>query len=296
MDINQIITDKIINLLERGTFKTGARRTGSNAAGLPVNVKTGEPYHGINVLVLWAEMADKCYSSSQWLTFKQAAELGANVRKGEKSVMCVYYRMVGKRDESKADDVQETYFMAKPFWLFNVAQIDGLPVDLVKVINAEPYKSFNPHQEAEQLLVNSKATINYGFDSAYYSPSADKICLPARERFTSESNFYATALHELSHWTGSERRLNRSFGKRFGDDAYAFEELVAELGAAFTVGQLGMIDATIEAHADYVQSWIKVLKNDNTAILKAASLGSEAANFILSRSTRNSKAATSTVN
>ena len=281
MDINQIITDKIINLLERGTVKTGARWTGNKATGLPVNAKTGEPYHGINVLVLWAEMAEKSYALSQWLTYKQAADLGANVRKGEKSVMCVYYRTVGKRDESKADDEQETYFMAKPFWLFNVAQIDGLPVDLTTAINAEPCKSFNPHHEAEQLLVNSNASINYGFDSAYYSPSADKICLPARERFTSESNFYATALHELSHWTGSETRLNRSFGKRFGDDAYAFEELVAELGAAFTVGQLGMIDATIEAHADYVQSWIKVLKDDKKAIFTAASQAAKASDFIL---------------
>lgn len=281
MDINQIITDKIINLLERGTVKTGARWTGSKATGLPVNAKSGEQYHGINVLVLWAEMADKSYASSQWLTFKQAADMGANVRKGEKSVMCVYYRTVGKRDDSQVDDEQETYFMAKPFWLFNVAQIDGLPADLVTTTNAKPRELFNLHQEAEQLLVNSKASINYGFDCAYYSPSADKICLPKRERFTSESNFYATALHELTHWTGNETRLNRSFGKRFGDDAYAFEELVAELGSAFTVGQLGMLDATIEAHADYVQSWIKVLKDDKKAIFTAASQAAKASDFIL---------------
>jgi antirestriction protein ArdC len=283
VDINQIITDKIINLLERGTVKTGARWTGSKATGLPLNAKSGEQYHGINVLVLWAEMANKSYASSQWLTFKQAADMGANVRKGEKSVMCVYYRTVNQRDETKAEDEQETYFMAKPFWLFNVAQIDGLPADLTATASATPAKSFSPHQEAEQLLLNSQASINYGFDSAYYSPSADKICLPARERFTSESNFYATALHELTHWTGSETRLNRSFGKRFGDDAYAFEELVAELGAAFTVGQLGMIDATIEAHADYVQSWIKVLKDDKKAIFTAASQAAKASSFILNQ-------------
>jgi antirestriction protein ArdC len=282
MDINQVITDKIINVLERGTVKTGARWTGSKATGLPVNAKSGERYHGINVLVLWAEMADKSYASSQWLTFKQAADMGASVRKGEKSVMCVYYRTVGKRDEAKAEDEQDPYFLAKPFWLFNVAQIDGLPADMTATASATPAKEFNPHQEAEQLLLNSQASINYGFDSAYYSPSNDKICLPARERFTSESNFYATALHELTHWTGSESRLNRSFGKRFGDDAYAFEELVAELGAAFTVGQLGMIDATIEAHADYVHSWIKVLKDDKKAIFTAASQAAKASDFILS--------------
>lgn len=198
MDINQIITDKIINLLESGTVTTGARWTGSNTAtGMPVNAKSGEQYHGINVLILWAEMADKSYASSQWLTYKQAADLGANVRKAEKSVMCVYYKTVGKRDESKPDDEQDTYFLAKPFWLFNVAQIEGLPVDVQSNI-ATPCKAFNPHFEAEQLLLNSNALINYGFDSAFYSPSADKICMPTRERFTSEANFYATALHELT--------------------------------------------------------------------------------------------------
>jgi antirestriction protein ArdC len=284
MDINQIITDKIINLLERGTVKTGARWTGSKATGLPVNAKSGEQYHGINVLVLWAEIADRSYASSQWLTFKQAADMGANVRKGEKSVMCVYYKTVDKRDEAKAEDEQESYFLAKPFWLFNVAQIDGLLADMTDAANSVTEKCFNPHQEAEQLLLNSQASINYGFDSAYYSPSTDKICLPARERFTSQSNFYATALHELTHWTGSETRLNRSFGKKFGDDAYAFEELVAELGAAFTVARLGMIDATIEAHADYVQSWIKVLKSDKRAIFSAASQAAKASDFILAGS------------
>lgn len=285
MDINQIITDKIISLLERGTIKTGARWTGGKSTGLPVNAKTGEPYHGINVLVLWAEMADKCYASSQWLTYKQAVDLGANVRKGEKSVLCVYYRTVGKHDASKAEDEQESYFLAKPFWLFNIAQIDGLPADLAIATQATPSREFHSHHEAEQILVNSKASIHYGFDSAYYSPSSDKIFLPTRERFTSESNFYATALHELTHWTGNETRLNRSFGKRFGDDAYAFEELVAELGAAFTVGQLGMIDATIETHADYVQSWIKVLRKDKMAIFTAASQAAKASDFIFTVAT-----------
>jgi len=282
MDIHQIITDKIINILERGTVKAGARWSGSKATGLPVNAKTGEPYHGINVLILWAEMAEKSYASSQWLTYKQAADVGANIRKGEKSVMCVYYKTVGKYDESKPEDEQESYFMAKPFWLFNVSQIDGLPSDLQDADTVVTGGTFAPHFEAEQILRNSGANINFGFDSAFYSPNTDKICLPGRERFTSEANFYATALHELTHWTGNESRLNREFGKRFGDDAYAFEELVAELGAAFTVGKLGMVDATIEAHADYVQSWISVLKNDKRAIFTAASHAAKASNFIFS--------------
>jgi antirestriction protein ArdC len=280
MDISQIITDKIINILERGTVNTGPRWIGGNHAGMPTNAKTGEHYRGINVLVLWAEMADKFYASSQWLTYKQAADLGGNVRRGEKSVLCVYYQTVGKR-QANDDEEKESYFLAKPFWLFNVAQIDGLPAEMTEIANAEATKALEPCAAAEKLLLNSQATICHGFDSAYYAPSADKICLPNKERFTSAVNYYATALHELTHWTGNESRLNRTYGKRYGDDAYAFEELVAELGAAFTVGHLGMLDATIEAHADYVQSWIKVLQNDKKAIFTAAAHASKALEFIL---------------
>lgn len=279
MDIRQTVTDKIVALLERGTSSTGPRWTGGNATGLPINVKTGEPYHGINVLLLWSEMAEKTYSSSQWLTYKQSAEMGGQVRKGEKSVMCVYYQTVQKKDD-QPDEEGESYFLAKPFWLFNVAQVDGLPADLCAPVAEQ---AFNASQEAEQVLIKTHAQIHYGFDSAYYATLQDKIFMPQRERFTTPENFYATALHELTHWTGHASRLNRQFGKRFGDDAYAFEELVAELGAAFAVGQLGMVDATIEAHADYVQSWVKVLKNDKGAIFTAASQAARAAEYIFSR-------------
>jgi antirestriction protein ArdC len=280
MDIHTTITNKIINILERGTVNTGRRWTGGKQTGIPTNAKTGEPYRGINVLVLWAEMADKSYASSQWMTYKQAADMGATVRKGEKSVMCVYYQTVGQRETQEDEDIH-SYFLAKAFWLFNVAQIDGLPVDLTEKNTAKGNKALEPCTAAEQLLIDSKANICHGFDSAYYSPSSDKICLPNRERFTSSENYYATVLHELTHWTGNDSRLNRAFGKRFGDEAYAFEELVAELGAAFTVGHLGMIDGTIEAHADYVQSWIKVLKNDKKAIFTAAGQASKAFDFLL---------------
>jgi antirestriction protein ArdC len=277
MDIRQAVTDKIIALLERGTASAGPRWTGGKATGLPTNAKTGEAYHGINVLLLWSEMAEKAYSSSQWLTYKQATDMGGQVRKGEKSVMCVYYQTVQKKDE-QPDAEAESYFLAKPFWVFNVAQVDGLPSN---VSVPATMQAFQASQDAEQLLIKTQAQIAYGFDSAYYATLQDKICMPARERFTSSENFYATALHELTHWTGHESRLNRQFGKRFGDDAYAFEELVAELGAAFTVSQLGMVDATIEAHADYVQSWLRVLKNDKRAIFTAASQAAKAADFIL---------------
>lgn len=277
MDIRQTVTDKIIAMLERGTNSTGPRWTGGQATGLPTNAKTGDAYRGINVLLLWAEMLEKTYSSSKWLTYKQAADMGGQVRRGERSVMCVYYQTVQQKDDQQVE-ASETYFLAKPFWLFNVAQVEGLPADMTTPVLVN---EFDVNQKAEQILTRTQAHIAYGFDSAYYAALPDKIYMPQRERFTNPENFYATVLHELAHWTGHHSRLNRQFGKRFGDDAYALEELVAELGAAFTVGQLGMVESTIEAHADYVQSWVRVLKNDKHAIFTAAGQAAKAADFIL---------------
>lgn len=285
MDIRQTITDKIIAIMEQGTTKTGPRWTRSAGQGMPRNAQTGQAYRGINVLLLWAETAERSYSSNLWLTYKQAEAIGGQVRKSEKSVMCVYYSKIQNKVEEQHDDQKDagSYMMCKPFWLFNVAQIDGLPADLTAPAVA---MEFDPINEAEQILIDSGADIRHGFDGAFYVPSRDQICLPVRERFTTPENYYATALHELTHWTGHESRLAREFGRRFGDDDYAFEELVAELGAAFTVGQLGMVDATIENHAAYVESWVRVLKSDKGAIFTAASQASKASDFILSGATQ----------
>ncbi len=280
MDIRQTITDKIISIMEAGATASGPRWIRGAGSGIPRNARTNDVYRGINVLLLWAEAAERHYASNLWLTYKQAETMGAQVRKGEKSVMCVYYSKIQNKVEDQADDHEEgaSFMMCKPFWLFNVAQIDGLPADFITTV-ATP--AFNPVQEIEQILTGSGAEIHHGFDAAFYVPSKDQICLPNRERFTTTENYYATALHELTHWTGHESRLNRQFGKRFGDDAYAFEELVAELGAAFTVGQLGLADATIETHASYLDSWLKVMKTDKQAIFTAASQAAKASDFIL---------------
>lgn len=283
MDIRQIITDKIIAIMEAGTAKAGPRWTQSTGSGLPRNGRTGDPYHGINVLLLWAEAAERSYASNLWLTYKQAETMGAQVRKGEKSVMCVYYSKIQNKGEDAQDEQEDaaSYMMCKPFWLFNIGQIDGLPADSrTPAVAVE----FNSIIAAEKIMTGTGADIHHGFDAAFYVPSKDQICLPARERFTTPENYYATALHELTHWSGHESRLDRQFGKRFGDDAYAFEELVAELGAAFTVGHLGMLGATVDGHANYLESWIKVLKSDKRAIFTAASQAAKASDFILSGS------------
>jgi antirestriction protein ArdC len=288
MDIKQAITDKIISILERGAKQGTARWTGASKGGLPVNGKTGEAYRGVNVLLLWAEAADRSYGSNVWLTYKQADSLGGQVRKGEKAVMCAYFDRVAKNaDIEKSGDGDEgqrnAYFMCKPFWVFNANQIDGLPES---VVNSAPTTvAFDPISDAERLLASCGATIRHGFDGAFYAPGKDEICLPNCERFTSPENYYATALHELTHWTGHADRKARTFGKRFGDDAYAFEELVAELGAAFLGGHVGIVDATLENHASYLENWLSVLKRDKGAIFSAARHASEASDYILQAST-----------
>lgn len=218
MDIRQAITDKIIAMLEKGGNEARTRWTKAAQGGFPRNGTTGDTYKGVNVLILWDEAIERGYSSNVWMTYKQAEGIGAQVRKGEKAVMCAYFEMVkrkgGEADQAQGEDGKNGFFpMCKPFWLFNVAQIDGLPESFTAP--AETTGKFNPIEDAEKLLTASGATINHGFDGAFYASSKDQICLPARERFTSPENYYAAALHELTHWTGHESRLNRQFGKRF---------------------------------------------------------------------------------
>jgi antirestriction protein ArdC len=285
MDVKQVITDKIISLLERGAKEGQARWSGSAKGGLPINGKTGDAYRGVNVLLLWAEAADRGYGSNVWMTYKQAEGLGGQVRKGEKAVMCAYFeRVTSKRSSTETTDDEtggNSYFMCKPFWVFNVQQIDGLPAGLSD--SGATLGSFEPIAQAEHMLVTSGATIRHGFDGAFYSSSKDEICLPNRERFTSPENYYATVSHELIHWTGHSERNARTFGKRFGDDAYAFEELVAELGAAYLVCHLGFVDATIENHTSYLDTWLEVLRRDKCAIFTAARHAGEAFDLILSK-------------
>lgn len=293
MDVRQAITDKIIDLLEQGGNVSRDRWSKAAQNGFPRNGKTGSAYRGVNVLLLWTAAIDAGYTSNVWMTFKQAAEMGAHVRKGEKGVMCAYFEMVKRKgnepvEQEDGEEGKGGFFpMCKPFWLFNVAQIEGLPESFHQV--TEKPADFSPIEEAEAILSASGASIAHGYDSAFYAPSKDQICLPARERFTSPENYYATALHELTHWTGHESRLSRQFGKRFGDDAYAFEELVAELGAAFVVGHVGFVGATIENHAAYLESWLRVLKNDKTAIFTASKQAGLAYDFILSRAGKSSE-------
>lgn len=283
MDLRAEITNAIIRMIEQGTAE-GEKTLWDKAIrfGMPVNYKTKRAYSGVNVPLLWCAAADRGLERNEWLTFKQAQELGANVKKGAKGVMGVFFKMLPKKGAAadiEAGDEGEGGFipMMKPFWLFNVADIEGLPeVD-------DERAAFEPIAEAERFLEASGARITWEGARAFYRPSTDDIHMPTRDRFAKPVNAYAVALHELTHWTGHESRLARDFSGRFGDEAYAFEELVAELGSAFLVAHLGLEGARIENHANYVQSWLKVLRNDKNAVFTASRHATAAYQFILTR-------------
>jgi antirestriction protein ArdC len=240
---------------------------------------TGTAYQGVNVLLLWAAAAAGGYSNDCWLTYKQAAEMGGQVRKGEKSVTCVFFKTLERESENEADSTEKTNSvrMIKPFWLFNLDQIDGIE----KPQAPGPLKEFQQINAAENVLIRSGAVIREVGEKAFYQPSTDEVYLPERTRFASEIEFYSVALHELTHWTGAKHRLARDFAKRFGSEAYAFEELIAELGSAFLNAELGFAASMIPNHAGYIESWLKVLKNDKRAIFTAASQASKAHSYIV---------------
>ncbi len=274
-DFYQQITDSIISIIEAGRTGDGISWAQDAANGMPINHKTKAAYRGINTLILWSATRANGYSSNAWLTYKQAAEMGGQIRKGEKGELCIFFKMLEIVDTN--DDEQKEIPMASPFWLFNLDQIDGMEKPEVQTIRAE----WEQVEEAERILKSSGAKINEHGQKAFYRPSTDEITMPERSRFSSAKDFYSVVLHELTHWTGAKHRLNRDFSCRFGSEAYAFEELIAELGSAFLNAEIGFIASQIPDHAGYIDSWLKVLKNDKRAIFTAASQASKAHALIM---------------
>jgi antirestriction protein ArdC len=264
MSLHQEITQRIIDELEGGA----APWVKPWQTLLPFNAATGKRYRGVNVLLLWGAR----YRSPGWLTFRQAAQLGGQVRKGERASHIVY----AANSMREGDDGEAKSFrFLKRYAVFNIDQVDGLPTELC---------ASDIHQEcrAAEFLKTSKAEVRHGGEEAFFLPAGDYIQLPYPERFDSIEHYYATSLHEHVHWTGHEARLAREFGKRFGDSAYAFEELVAELGAAFACAELG-VTAKLR-HSGYIASWVKLLGEHKQAIFSAAARATEACDFLLGQS------------
>ena len=274
-DIHQAITDQILAAME--TARATGRRLWDSQPSLPMNLSTGKPYQGINILILWAAGLSHGYASPYWLTYKQATERGGQVRKGEHGTRLVFYKPWESTETNRETGETETVKGAviKSFVAFNLDQIDG-----IKAPATEERPAFVAIETAERIIAASPAPIRTGGTQACYIPGRDEIHLPNREAFISPEAFYSTAMHEMTHSTGHKSRLDRDFSGRFGTEAYAFEELIAEMGSAFLNADLGILTATLPDHADYLSNWIKILKGDKKAITTAAAQASKAHGFI----------------
>lgn len=291
-DIYSRITDKIISDLEKGELTWRKPWSDANLSGnimRPLR-KNDIPYTGINTIMLWATAAEKGYVSPYWMTFKQAGEMKANVRKGEKGSIVVYADKFLKESKNAEGETElhKVPFL-KQYVVFNACQIEGLP-DAYYKLPERPVE--NPEQRIETLdryFAMTKANLKLGNKAAYYITS-DHIEMPPFECFNDAYSYYATLAHETTHWTRHPSRLNRDFNrKKWGDEGYAKEELVAELGACFLAADLGIAPFTKEEHSAYIQSWLKVLQNDKKFIFFAASYAQKAVDYLNSLQLNTSK-------
>ena len=283
-DVYQKITDQIVSELEKGVRPWHQPWNAAHMEGrvaLPLR-HNGVAYRGVNVLALWMQAMAKGYTAPVWMTFKQALALGANVRKGEKGSLVVYADKITRTEtdaETNEESTRAIPFM-KGYTVFNAEQIEGLS-DLYYAKPAPLTPTIQRMARVEAFFAATGVTVRNGGNRAYYSASTDHVQMPPIESFRDAGAYYATLGHETTHWTKHPMRLDRDFGrKRWGDEGYAMEELVAELGAAFLSADLELTPEPREEHASYIESWLKVLKSDSRAIFAAASHAQRAADFL----------------
>ena len=284
-DLHQRITQQIIQAIEAGAgdYRMPWNTRGSSAS-LPQNPVGKYEYHGINVLSLWASQQLRAFTTGRWASYRQWMSIGAQVRKGETGSPTVFYQpIMGDDDpESSVDSISAQGRSGRPFIMkmatvFNADQVDGF----------QPEHVAPPAEErldmAEQAIKNSKARILWGGEKACYLPTRDEIHLPHPKEFATSEAYYGIAFHELVHWTGHASRCARDLSGRFGTATYAMEELIAELGAAFVLAEIGLDEEPRIDHARYLSSWLTVLKNDTTAVFTAATNASRAARYLLGK-------------
>ncbi len=282
-DIYTRVTTRILAELEKGVRPWIKPWSVEHAAGRitrPLR-HNGIPYRGVNVLLLWGAALEKGYAAPLWMTYKQSQELGSQVRKGEHGSLVVFAdRFTKTETNDKGESVEHAIPFMKGYTVFNVEQIEGLPAHFyAKPTNPLPLSKRIEH--ADRFVTATGADIHHGGNMAFYAPSRDLIQLPPFEAFKDKESYYSTALHELTHWTRHETRLARDFGRqRFGDEGYAREELVAELGSAFLCADLGITPDIRDDHAAYLGHWLKILKDDKRAIFSAAAHAQRAADFL----------------
>jgi antirestriction protein ArdC len=278
------ITTKIIDELEAGRVPW-VQPWGTAAAkaplAMPQNASTRRRYSGINVLILWGAVIERGFTGQSWLTFRQALGLGGNVRKGEHGTTVVYADRFVPNDERKraaecGEEAQAIPFL-KRFTVFNTDQCENLPEDIAAVAPPPPPGMIEP--QAEALIRATGADFRIGGGRAFYSPPLDFVQVPPPAAYFEPINWHRTAFHELGHWSGHPSRLSRDMTGSFGSKSYAREELVAEMAGAFICASLSIVPTV--RHADYLGSWLEVLREDNRAIVRAASAASKVAEFIL---------------
>jgi len=271
-DVEREITSQIIAAIESGTGNWS--KPWASLDGAPSNAKTGRDYRGVNRLVLSITQHAAMYERGIWATIKQWNSLGARVNKGEKAS---YITVRSERLDKETDEVTGVFWRAAP--VFNAAQVNGYEVPAL----ADPraLQGYLEYANADAFVLRTGATIKHGGDKAFYMPSKDAIMLPAREAFSDGAAYYATLFHELTHWTGADQRLDRKQGGKFGSNDYAFEELVAEIGAAFLCSDMGVSnDEPRTDHAQYLKGWLEILKASDKAIFSAAAQAGKATEYL----------------
>lgn len=281
-DVYERVTSQIVNAIEQGVGNWRMPwHTSGRYAFSPINVTSKKPYRGINTLCLWAAAQAKGYERGEWATYQQWQERAAQVRKGEKATTVVFWKFANSSAESQDDHEEHAVggsrlLFTRGYSVFNVAQVDGYTP------KPDPDAPIEQRiEQAEQFFRRIPARVAHQGNRAFYSPADDSITLPPFAAFFTPVDYYSTRAHESGHWTSHSSRCNRELGKRFGDTAYSVEELIAELTAAFVCAHLGLSSEPREDHAQYIASWLKVLRADKRAIFTAASKAQQAADYLI---------------
>ena len=285
-DVYERVTEKIVADLEAGVRPWLKPWNAEHAAGRitrPLR-HNGVPYSGVNILMLWMEAMEQGHSAPIWMTFRQAKELGAHVRKGERGSTVVYASTFKKTEEDadSGEEVERDIPFMKGYTVFNVEQIEGLPAHYYALAEEPPLDPIERIGRLEAFFAHTGAQLHHGGNRAYYTVTHDRIQMPPFETFQEPESYYATLAHETTHWTRHPKRLDRDFGrKRWGDAGYAMEELVAEIGSAFLSADLQITPEVREDHAAYIENWLEVLKGDKRAIFSAAAHAQRATDYLL---------------